>query len=142
MILDNIKELIKDIESILIKDDRFKEDVYFKKMIKTIYTSDKNNNNPIISYDITPIVLSNLSKLGKNNETYKCKDKEHKIYNSDNNNIVLSLKELKEKIKKVKSDTDKLRTDPIDPKLLEEIEIAEKSHDYKKALELANKILE
>jgi hypothetical protein len=49
MILDNIKELIKDIESILIKDDRFKEDVYFKKMIKTIYTSDKNNNNPIIS---------------------------------------------------------------------------------------------
>ena len=52
------------------------------------------------------------------------------------------MKELKEKIKKVKSDTDKLRTDPIDPKLLEEIEIAEKSHDYKKALELANKILE
>jgi len=68
MLLDNIKDLIKEMEEVLVKDPRFKEDINFKNMVKTIYTSNSSKLKTIDglpSYDVTPIVLANLSYLGK-----------------------------------------------------------------------------
>jgi hypothetical protein len=68
MILDNIKDLIKEMEGVLIKDPRFKEDIHFKNMVKTIYTNNSSKLKTIHgmpSYDVTPIILGNLSALGK-----------------------------------------------------------------------------
>ncbi len=68
MLLDSIKDLIKEMEGVLIKDPRFKEDSNFKNMVKTIYTSNSSKLktiNGMPSYDVTPIVLANLSYLGK-----------------------------------------------------------------------------
>lgn len=78
MILDNIKDLIKEMEGVLIKDPRFKEDMHFKNMVKTIYSSDPKlktiSQMPGQSYDVTPIVLSNLSYLGRKEITGKTGD--------------------------------------------------------------------
>ena len=75
MILDNIKDLIKEMEGVLIKDPRFKEDMNFKNMVKTINSSDPKlktiSQMPGVSYDVTPIVLSNLSYLGRKEITGK-----------------------------------------------------------------------
>jgi hypothetical protein len=68
MLLDNIKDLIKEMEEVLVKDPRFKEDINFKNMVKTIYTSNSSKLktiNGMPSYDVTPIILANLSYLGK-----------------------------------------------------------------------------
>ena len=136
MILDNIKELIKDMETILIKDERFKEDMYFKNMVKTIYNN--NNNHQMGSYDITPIILSNLSKLGKSTEKIISTHKDHGKCECENYKLLI--KELIEKVKNAKHESDKIGTSIINPILLVEIEKAEKAHDYKKALELARKL--
>ena len=157
MILDNIKELIKDIEIILKKDERFKKDMFFKNMVKTIYNSNKNNNQ-MTSYDITPIVLSNLNKLGKNTENinkYKepknCKEpensKEPEKCNCENYKKLITV--LIGKVQNAKHDADNIGTTMIDyksgttlidPELLSKIDKAEKENDFDNALELANKI--
>ncbi len=65
MILDELKLLIKDLEIILIKDSRFKNDVYFKHNVKTIYLT--KNKNEIV--DITGLYnLALLNKTKTNNK--------------------------------------------------------------------------
>ena len=44
MILDEIKDLIKELETILVKDNRFKEYINFKNQLKIIYNC---KNKPI-----------------------------------------------------------------------------------------------
>ena len=48
MILDDIKSLIKDFETCLIKEERFKKDYKFKSQVKTIYSCNKSAPNQII----------------------------------------------------------------------------------------------
>jgi len=69
MLLDDLKDLIKDFETVLSKDSRFKEHMDFKNQVKVIYQCDKPVNQIIPSYDITDMI-SNLSLLnGNNNKT-------------------------------------------------------------------------
>lgn len=69
MLLDDLKDLIKDFETVLLKDIRFKEHMQFKNQVKIIYQCDKPVNQIIPSYDITDMV-SNLGLLnGNNNKT-------------------------------------------------------------------------
>lgn len=105
MILDNIKDLIKEMEEVLIKDPRFKEDMYFKNMVKTIYINNSTKLktiNEMPSYDITPIVLANLSHLGKSygdtksTEVIKVKSDCDKVIND----LKLVIDELIKEVKK------------------------------------------
>lgn len=48
MILDDIKSLIKDFETCLIKEERFKKDYKFKSQVKTIYSCNESAPNQII----------------------------------------------------------------------------------------------
>ena len=75
MILDEIKDLIKELENILIKDQRFKDSYDFKNQVKIIYKRKNNlNNNFNISQlpniDVTPFI-SNLMTLNKPPEISK-----------------------------------------------------------------------
>jgi len=68
MILDEIKDLIKELETILVKDNRFKEYINFKNQLKIIYNCKNNPNKQIYipnSIDITPLVISNLTAINK-----------------------------------------------------------------------------
>lgn len=68
MILDEIKDLIKELETILVKDNRFKEYINFKNQLKIIYNCKNNPNKEIYipnSIDITPLVISNLTAINK-----------------------------------------------------------------------------
>jgi|LakMenEpi03Aug12_release.lakeMendotaPanAssembly.Ray.scaffolds.fasta_scaffold360107_2 hypothetical protein len=68
MILDEIKDLIKQLETILVKDNRFKEYINFKNQLKIIYNCKNNPNKEIYipnSIDITPLVISNLTAINK-----------------------------------------------------------------------------
>ena len=75
MILDEIKDLIKELENILIKDQRFKDSYDFKNQVKIIYKRKNNlNNNFNISQlpniDVTPFI-SNLMTLNRPPEISK-----------------------------------------------------------------------
>lgn len=120
MILDNIKDLIKEMEEVLMKNPKFKEDSNFKNMVKTIYTSNSSKLKTIYqmpSYDITPIVLSNLSYLGKPTSVAKSlevtKDKEavikakEEVVKAKEKEVV----EAKEEVIKVRSGCDKVIND-------------------------------
>lgn len=68
MILDEIKDLIKELETILVKDNRFKEYINFKNQLKIIYNCKNKPNKEIYipnSIDITPLVISNLTAINK-----------------------------------------------------------------------------
>jgi hypothetical protein len=81
MILDEIKDLIKELETILVKDKRFKECLDFKNQVKIIYNYENNLNKnfpipgniglQLPSVDITPLVVSNLMVLSKPQELTK-----------------------------------------------------------------------
>ena len=50
MILDELKNMIKDLENILLKDTRFRKDYFFKNQVKIIYEEEirlKPVSNPI-----------------------------------------------------------------------------------------------
>ena len=75
MILDEIKDLIKELENILIKDQRFKDSYDFKNQVKIIYKRKNNlDNNFNISQlpniNVTPFI-SNLMTLNKPPEISK-----------------------------------------------------------------------
>ena len=79
MILDEIKDLIKELENILIKDKRFKDSYDFKNQVKIIYKHKNNLNNnldnnfnisQLPNMDVTPFI-SNLITLNKPPEISK-----------------------------------------------------------------------
>ena len=79
MILDEIKDLIKELENILIKDKRFKDNYDFKNQVKIIYKHKNNLNNnldnnfnisQLPNMDVTPFI-SNLITLNKPPEISK-----------------------------------------------------------------------
>jgi CRISPR/Cas system-associated endonuclease Cas3-HD len=79
MILDEIKDLIKELENILIKDERFKDSYDFKNQVKIIYKHKNNLNNnldnnfnisQLPNIDVTPFI-SNLITLNKPPEIRK-----------------------------------------------------------------------
>jgi hypothetical protein len=79
MILDEIKDLIKELENILIKDKRFKDSYDFKNQVKIIYKRKNNLNNnldnnfnisQLPNIDVTPFI-SNLITLNKPPEISK-----------------------------------------------------------------------
>jgi CRISPR/Cas system-associated endonuclease Cas3-HD len=79
MILDEIKDLIKELENILIKDERFKDSYDFKNQVKIIYKHKNNLNNnldnnfnisQLPNIDVTPFI-SNLITLNKPPEISK-----------------------------------------------------------------------
>ena len=137
MILDNIKDLIKDMESVLIKDDRFKEDIHFKNMVKTIYSSNSTKLNSIYqmpSYDITPIILSRISELGKS----------YIGSTTDDSHCDEVVKELMALIKKLIIEVEAahtagllIGTSTIDPVKLAQIKAAEARGDIKTAIAIA-----
>lgn len=133
MILDEIKDLIKDFELVLIKDLRFKKDANFKNQVKMIYNCENNLNKnfsiPIFSQpsiDITPFVISNLSALGKSDELIK-KDsidsidrEKHEIEIED---LKLSIKKLLEQIDILNESSKTITANPkYDPEIKSEIE--------------------
>jgi hypothetical protein len=76
MILDEIKDLIKELETILVKDKRFKECIDFKNQVKIIYNCENNLNKnfpipQLPSVDVTPLVVTNLMALSKPQELTK-----------------------------------------------------------------------
>ena len=64
MILIEIKNIIKELEGILINDERFKDSYHFKNQVKMIYKKNNLNNIYNNNTDITPII-SNLIALNK-----------------------------------------------------------------------------
>jgi hypothetical protein len=66
MILIEIKNIINELEEILIKDERFKDSYHFKNQVKIIYKKNNLNNNlnNNSNIDITPFI-SNLINLNK-----------------------------------------------------------------------------
>lgn len=65
MILDELKVLIKDFETVLSKDLRFKKDMYFKNQVKIIYGT-KKINNVLIPMMVNNVGNSNLPKCQTN----------------------------------------------------------------------------
>ena len=65
MLLLEIKNLINELEEILIKDERFKDCYHFKNQVKIIFKKKYLNNNSTI--DITPFI-TNLVNLNKPQE--------------------------------------------------------------------------
>jgi hypothetical protein len=129
MLLDNIKDLIKEMEEVLMKNPKFKEDINFKNMVKTIYTSNSSKLKTIYqipSYDITPIVLSNLSYLGKPTNVTKSveviKAKEEDVIKAKEKEVV----EAKEEVTKVRSGCDKVINDLklVIAELIKQVKIA------------------
>ena len=59
MILDELKIIINDMETILLKDQRFKQDAYFKSMIREIYAKKYIKTPPMY----VPININNLANL-------------------------------------------------------------------------------
>lgn len=121
MLLDEIKDLIKDFEMVLIKDKRFKEDADFKNQVKTIYNCEKNLNKnfaipALPSIDVTPFVLSNLASISKpseitkpfgpgNTSSFNVEDCEKII-----EQLKLSIKKLLEQIEKAHQESGKIST--------------------------------
>ena len=64
MILIEIKNIIKELEEILINDERFKDSYHFKNQVKMIYKKNNLNNISNNNTDITPFI-SNLIALNK-----------------------------------------------------------------------------
>lgn len=81
MILDELKNMIKDLENILLKDTRFRKDYFFKNQVKIIYEEEirlKPVSNPIYyPYYINTTSGDTCPKstdLLKLNTCPKCKD--------------------------------------------------------------------
>jgi hypothetical protein len=70
MLLDELKKMIKEFETVLVKDERFKDDVSFKNQVKIIYSKDKKPTNLM-----APILLGNLSSINNTDEITKLKNR-------------------------------------------------------------------
>jgi hypothetical protein len=109
MILDELKLLIKDLEIILIKDSRFKNDVHFKNQVRTIYMC-KDKTMPI---NITG--LYNLAMLNSSAKDITKKDtvddirKELQDIKKNLDIPSLNLDELKQRIDNILERTNKIK---------------------------------
>jgi hypothetical protein len=113
MILDEIKNLIKELENILIKDKRFKDSYNFKNQVKIIYKHKNNlnnlNNNLNISQlpniDITPFIsnLITLNKPPEINKSLKCNECNecNELPNKYNNILKKLINKINELYKKI-----------------------------------------
>lgn len=70
MLLDELKKMIKEFETVLVKDVRFKDDASFKNQVKIIYSKDKKSTNIM-----APILLGNLSSVNNSDEITKLKNR-------------------------------------------------------------------
>jgi len=70
MLLDELKKMIKEFETVLVKDERFKDDASFKNQVKIIYSKDKKSQNIM-----GPILLGNLSSSNNTDEITKLKNR-------------------------------------------------------------------
>jgi hypothetical protein len=70
MLLDELKKMIKEFETVLVKDERFKDDASFKNQVKIIYSKDKKPTNLM-----APILLGNLSSINNTDEITKLKNR-------------------------------------------------------------------
>ena len=75
MLLDDLKVLIKDFENVLLKDPRFKNDMFFKNQVKIIYDCEKRKINNVF----VPMPIDNKDQL---NEINKLKQKIVSLENS------------------------------------------------------------
>ena len=71
MLLYEIKDLIKELETILIKDKRFKEVSNFKNQVKIIYNYKNNLNKNFPISQLPNIDITHLIALGKPQEIIK-----------------------------------------------------------------------
>lgn len=71
MLLYEIKDLIKELETILIKDKRFKEVSNFKNQVKIIYNYKNNLNKNFPIPQLPNIDITHLIALGKPQEIIK-----------------------------------------------------------------------
>jgi hypothetical protein len=62
MLLEDLKILIKDFESVLSKDLRFKKDMYFKNQVKIIYIEREKNRNILVPLMLPEMGLTELTK--------------------------------------------------------------------------------
>ena len=69
MLLDELKLMIKEFETVLVKDERFKDDASFKNQVKIIYSKEKKSPNIM-----APILLGNLSSVNNTDEITKLKN--------------------------------------------------------------------
>jgi hypothetical protein len=70
MLLDELKLMIKEFETVLVKDERFKDDASFKNQVKIIYSKEKKSPNIM-----APILLGNLSSVNNTDEITKLKNR-------------------------------------------------------------------
>lgn len=118
MILIEIKNIINELEEILIKDERFKESYHFKNQVKIIYKKNNLNNNlnNNSNIDITPFI-SNLINLNKPHELAP---------------ISQELQELQES---------PIKLPEPDTKLLENIKVDDQCHELRASIADLKKIL-
>ena len=78
MLLDDLKILIKDFENVLLKDPRFKNDMFFKNQVKIIYDCEKKKINnvfvpmPIDNKDQTKEINKLKQKIVSLENSCKC----------------------------------------------------------------------
>jgi hypothetical protein len=149
MILDEIKDLIKELENILIKDKRFKDSYDFKNQVKIIYKHKNNLNNnldnnfnisQLPNIDVTPFI-SNLITLNKPPEINKSsKITEPLTDNQLPNECKETMKKLIDKINEVYQSSVNINT----KKILSEEDISGLLNNLKnnpeKILEIINKL--
>lgn len=149
MILDEIKNLIKELENILIKDERFKDSYDFKNQVKIIYKHKNNLNNnldnnfnisQLPNIDVTPFI-SNLITLNKPPEINKSsKITEPLTDNQLPNECKEAMKKLIDKINEVYQSSVNINT----KKILSEEDISGLLNNLKnnpeKILEIINKL--
>lgn len=149
MILDEIKNLIKELENILIKDERFKDSYDFKNQVKIIYKHKNNLNNnldnnfnisQLPNIDVTPFI-SNLITLNKPPEINKSsKITEPLTDNQLSNECKETMKKLIDKINEVYQSSVNINT----KKILSEEDISGLLNNLKnnpeKILEIINKL--
>ena len=147
MILDEIKDLIKELENILIKDKRFKDSYDFKNQVKIIYKHKNNLNNnldnnfnisQLPNIDVTPFI-SNLITLNKPPEISKSSEITEPLKDNQLPN------ECKDAMKKLIDKINEVYQSNIDTKnILSTEDISELLNNLKnnseKVLEIINKL--
>lgn len=152
MILDDLKDLIKEMEDVLIKDPRFREEADFKNQVKVIYNCEKVKSFvQMPTYDVTHIVMSNLQYLGNNikNKKETKKETKHeckcptceklKIDGVDVNieDLMLLIEELLRRVHEAHEAAGKIITGPLS---LDEIRDLSKKGKFKEAMDALSKI--
>ena len=156
MLLEELKFLIDEMENLLIKDQRFKDNLFFKHQTKYLYAKKIEKPSVMIpSINITPLLnFHNLASLNPeynlkknicNHEPYikeidrlkaigcdhsncekKIKELEEKVQPCDHSNCEKKIKELEEKNKELHKMINELTSDTSEDLNLENLESAVK----------------